>query len=259
MKGFEFHFKIRVKHEGGQKMELKEAVQLKVKEAKKRFENFKITPQELAAYIDHTILKPTATREIIERVAHEAIEFGFKSVCVNPSRVREIKELLKNTNIEVCSVVGFPLGANTTYIKAKETEKAIEDGASEIDMVINIGWLKEREYQKVKNDIEEVVKAASGNIVKVIIETCYLDFDEKIKATELIIDSGAHFVKTSTGFGAHGATLEDVALLKIISDDKIKVKAAGGIRTYKDAALMILAGADRIGASRSVDIIKGIM
>ncbi len=239
-------------------MDLKKSVEERVKEAENKLQEFKITPEKLAAYIDHTILKADASSTIVKRVANEAIEYGFKSVCVNPARVREVSELLKNSTIEVCSVVGFPLGAHTTYIKAKETEKAIEDGATEIDMVINIGWLKDKEYSKVKKDIEEVVKTASGNIVKVIIETCYLEFEEKVKATEIVKDSGAHFVKTSTGFGTGGATVEDVALLKIVSEDTIKVKAAGGIRTYKDAVLMILAGADRIGASRSVDIIKGI-
>ncbi len=239
-------------------MELKHQVAEKVKEAESSFESFKISPEKLALYIDHTILKPDASHSVIERVANEAIEYGFKSVCVNPGRVKDVYKLLKQKDIEVCSVVGFPLGAHTTYMKAKETEEAIGNGATEIDMVINIGWLKDREYDRVKQDIHEVVKAAGGNTVKVIIETCYLTFDEKIRATELVKEAGAHFVKTSTGFGPHGATLEDVALLKIVADGKIRVKAAGGIRTYKDAAMMILVGADRIGASRSVDIIKGL-
>ncbi len=239
-------------------MNLKAQVEERVKEAEKRFHSFQISREKLASYIDHTILKPDATSKIIERVAREALEYGFKSVCVNPARVKEVHELLKGSNVETCSVVGFPLGAHTTYTKAKETEKAIKDGATEIDMVINIGWLKDGDYGKVKDDISAVVEAAQGNIVKVIIETCYLNFDEKVKATELVIEGGAHFVKTSTGFGPHGATLEDVALLSIVSNGKVKVKAAGGIRTYKDATLMILAGAERIGASRSIDIIKGI-
>ena len=239
-------------------MDIKIEVEKKVKEAQKKLESFNITKEKLASYIDHTILKPDATGEIVERVAKEALQYGFKSVCVNPSRVKMVHDILKGSTVETCSVVGFPLGAHTSYIKAKETEQAIKDGATEIDMVINIGWLKDREYAKVKEDIKDVVEAASGNIVKVIIETCYLTFEEKIKATELVIEGGANFVKTSTGFGTHGATLEDVALLSIVSNGQIKVKAAGGIRTYRDAALMILSGADRIGASRSINIISGL-
>ncbi len=239
-------------------MELKSMVEEKVKEAENRLKDFRISREKLASYIDHTILKPDATEKIIERVAREALEYGFKSVCVNPSRVVMVREILKDSNVETCSVVGFPLGAHTTYMKARETEEAVKNGATEIDMVINIGWLKDGDYGRVKEDIKAVVDAAQGNVVKVIIETCYLTFEEKVRATELVVDAGAHFVKTSTGFGTHGATLFDVALLSIVSDGKIKVKAAGGIRTYKDAALMILSGADRIGASRSIDIIKGI-
>lgn len=234
-------------------------VEERIREAQKKFHDFRISKQKLASYIDHTILKPDATSKTIDKVVREALDYSFKSVCVNPDKVRIVYELLKDSKgIEVCSVVGFPLGAHTTYIKAKETEEAIRNGATEIDMVINIGWLKDGEHKEVIEDIKAVVSAAEGNVVKVIIETCYLTFEEKVKATELVVESGAHFVKTSTGFGTYGATLEDVALLSIVSDGRIKVKAAGGIRTYKDAVLMILSGAERIGASRSVDIIEGI-
>jgi len=213
----------------------------------------------IASMIDHTLLKPEATEEMIEKLCYEAKENGFAAVCVNPFYVRKAKELLKGTDVKVATVVGFPLGANVKEVKAYETKKAIEDGAEEIDMVINIGALKNSDYETVKEDIEAVVEEAKGKaIVKVIIETCLLTDEEKVKACELSKKAGAHYVKTSTGFNGSGATVEDVKLMKKTVGDSMKVKASGGIRDYETAKAMIDAGASRIGASSSLKIIQGI-
>lgn len=212
----------------------------------------------LAKYIDHTILKPDTKIEDIQVVCKEAIENEFYSVCVNPYYVETVKKYLVDTNVKVTSVIGFPLGTSTTEIKALETRKAIEDGADEIDMVINVSALKNKDYDFVLNDIKSVVnELKSNNILKVIIETCLLSDDEKIKACELAESAGANFVKTSTGFSKSGATEDDVKLMKTVVGDRLKVKASGGIRDYEKAIKMIKAGASRLGTSASVEIING--
>ncbi len=215
---------------------------------------------ELASYIDHTNLKPYATREEIKKLCDEAKKYEFYGVCVNPYRVKDAAELLKGTNIKIVSVVGFPLGATFTEVKVQETIMAIRNGASEIDMVLNIGALKDGNYEFVEKDIRSVVNAAHqlGAKVKVIIETCYLTDEEKVKACEIAKKAGADFVKTSTGFGTAGARVEDVKLMRSVVGNEMGVKAAGGIRSAKDALAMIEAGATRIGASRSVQIIESL-
>ncbi|MBN2444620.1 MAG: deoxyribose-phosphate aldolase [Spirochaetales bacterium] len=220
--------------------------------------DYKITRLELAAAIDHTLLKPDATEVQIRTICAEAIEYNFASVCINPYYVKCAAEELDGHTPVVCTVVGFPLGTNVALIKAKEAGIAASQGASEIDMVINIGALKDKNYTIVREDIESVVKAVTPGIVKVIIETCFLTREEKITACKIVKESGAHFVKTSTGFGSHGATVEDVALLKEIAGDDLKVKAAGGIKTLVAAMDMISAGADRIGASSGIAIINSL-
>ncbi|RLF78816.1 deoxyribose-phosphate aldolase, partial [Thermococci archaeon] len=205
----------------------------------------------IAKYIDHTNLKSYATKEDIIKLCEEAKKYGFYAVCVNPYRVKLAKEHLKGTDIKVASVIGFPLGATPTEVKVFEAKKALENGADELDMVINIGALKDKNYEYVKKDIEDVTKVAheKGAIVKVIIETCYLSEEEKEIACKLAMEAGADFVKTSTGFGTGGATIEDVKLMRKVVGDKLGVKAAGGIRTYEEALAMINAGANRIGTS----------
>lgn len=213
----------------------------------------------IASMIDHTLLKPEATEEMIENLCKEAKENGFAAVCVNPFYVKKAKELLEGTEVKVATVVGFPLGANVKEVKAFEAKKAIEDGADEIDMVINIGALKNGDYEIVKEDIKAVVDEAKGKaIVKVIIETCLLTDEEKIKACELAKEAGAHYVKTSTGFNKAGATVEDVKLMKETIGENMKIKASGGIRDYETAKAMIDAGVSRIGASSSTKIIQDI-
>ncbi|KPU63408.1 deoxyribose-phosphate aldolase [Thermococcus sp. EP1] len=213
----------------------------------------------IAKYIDHTNLKSYATKEDIIKLCEEAKKYGFYAVCVNPYRVKLAKEHLKGTDIKVASVIGFPLGATPTEVKVFEAKKALENGADELDMVINIGALKDKDYEYVKKDIEDVTKVAheKGAIVKVIIETCYLTEEEKEIACKLAVEAGADFVKTSTGFGTGGATIEDVKLMRKIVGEKVGVKAAGGIRTYKQAIEMIRAGANRIGTSSGVKIVEG--
>ncbi len=216
----------------------------------------------VARYIDHTNLKPHATRGDIIRLCDEAVQYGFYAVCVNPYRVKLAKDYLKekNADVKVASVIGFPLGATPTEIKVAESRRALKDGADELDMVINIGALKDGDYDYVKKDIAEVVRVAHerGAKVKVIIETCYLTDEEKVKACELAKEAGADFVKTSTGFGSGGATVEDVMLMRKTVGPEMGVKAAGGIRTYEQALAMIEAGATRIGASSGVKIVQGV-
>ncbi|MFQ5602771.1 MAG: deoxyribose-phosphate aldolase [bacterium] len=212
--------------------------------------------ENLAGLIDHTLLKPEATRAQITKLCEEAVRYHFASVCVNPSWVRLCRDIVRGSRVLVCTVVGFPLGVNTTETKAFETEKAIQEGADEIDMVIHVGMLKSGEHNYVQKDIQAVVDAAGEKgEVKVIIETCYLTDEEKIKACLLSKEAGAHFVKTSTGFGKKGATLGDVALMRKIVGSEMGVKAAGGIRDYEIASQMVEAGASRIGASASIEII----
>ena len=213
----------------------------------------------IAKYIDHTNLKAYASEEDIIKLCDEARRYNFYAVCVNPYRVKLAKEQLQGTNIKVATVIGFPLGATPTEVKVFEAKKALEDGADEVDMVLNIGALKDKAYKYVRNDIAEVVRIAheKGAIVKVIIETCYLSEEEKEIACKLAVEAGADFVKTSTGFGTGGATIEDVKLMRKVVGDKLGVKAAGGIRTYEEALAMINAGANRIGTSSGVKIIEG--
>ncbi|WP_026894027.1 deoxyribose-phosphate aldolase [Clostridiisalibacter paucivorans] len=212
----------------------------------------------IASYIDHTILKPETTKEMVRKVCDEAKEYLFSSVCVNPYYVKYAKELLKGTDVNVACVIGFPLGSTLKEVKAFEAMKAIEDGATELDMVINIGALKDRAYEVVLNDIKSVVDIAKEKgLVKVIIETCLLNEEEKIKACELAKKANAQYVKTSTGFSTAGATVEDVALMRKIVGDSMGVKASGGIRDYDKAKKMLDAGASRIGASSSINITKG--
>ena len=213
--------------------------------------------KSIPSMIDHTLLRQDATKDLIEDLCKEAIEYNFASVCVNPTFVKLCEGLLKGTNVKIATVVGFPLGANTKEVKAFETIDAINNGATEIDMVINIGALKDKDYKTVKEDIEEVVNAAKSKaIVKVIIETCLLTEEEKIKACEISKDAGADFVKTSTGFSTGGATVEDVKLMKSIVKDDLEIKASGGVRDLKTAMEMIEAGATRLGTSSSIKIAK---
>jgi len=205
-------------------------------------------------FIDHTILKPTATENDIKKVIQEAVLYNFRSVCIHPCFLNLANEILINKQPYPITVIGFPLGANTTETKVYETKQALKNGAIEIDMVMNISDFKSKNFKKVLYDISSVVKAADPYLVKVTIETAYLTNDEKIKAVELIINAGAAFVKTSTGFAPFGATIEDIQLLKKASKGKIKIKASGGIKTRKDALILIDAGADRIGASTSVNL-----
>ena len=211
----------------------------------------------LAKYIDHSMLKPNATNADIEKLCKEAIEYGFKGVCVNPSFVELAATLLKGKKPIVIAVVGFPFGASQTSTKSFEAKEAIAAGAEEIDMVINIGALKEKNYQLVYQDICSVVNEVKPCAVKAIIETCYLDRDEKIIASALAAVAGAKYIKTSTGFAEKGASAEDIKLIKSVIDNKVKIKASGGIKNYQDALLMIEAGADRIGSSSSVNIVTG--
>ena len=209
--------------------------------------------------IDSTNVKATATKKDIEKLCEEAIQYGFKCAVVNPIYVKLAAKLLKGTEVKVCSTVGFPMGVSLTEIKALEAVKAVEDGAEELDMVINLSAMKNRDYEYVKNDIAAVVEAkqlSNDIIVKVIIETAYLTRDEKVIACKLAKEAGADFVKTSTGLFGKGATVEDVKLMRQTVGEDMGVKAAGGIRTYADAVAMIEAGANRIGTSTAVAIVK---
>ncbi|NLC66862.1 MAG: deoxyribose-phosphate aldolase [Clostridium sp.] len=212
--------------------------------------------KDIANYIDHTLLKADTTREELVKLCSEAKENKFYSVCVNPSNVVDSKKLLDGTSVKVCTVIGFPLGQITSESKSFETKEAIFLGAEEIDMVINIGKLKDKDYEYVREDIESVVLAAGDKLVKAIVETSLLTKEEIIKACELASLAGADFVKTSTGFAKSGATKEDIKLMKKTVGDKMGIKASGGIRTYMDAITMIESGATRIGASSSVAIIN---
>ncbi len=219
-------------------------------------QDFSFDKGSLARMIDHTLLKPEATKEQILHLCHEAKEYHFATVCVNPCWVRLCVETLQGTDVGICSVVGFPLGANTSCLKTEEAKRAVTDGASEIDMVINIGKLKSGDLAFVRNDIYRVIASATPAHVKVIIEACLLTDEEKVAACVLAKDAGAHFVKTSTGFGKSGATVDDVALMRRVVGQGLGVKAAGGIRDLPTALSMIKAGANRIGASASVAIIS---
>lgn len=213
---------------------------------------------EIAKMIDHTELKSNSGQKKILNLCIEAKMFGFISVCINPHYVKFAYEQLKDSDVLVCSVIGFPLGMNTSRLKALEAEQAVTDGAKEIDMVINVGAMREKKYDFVKDDIKQVVEASSPSHVKVILETCYLTDDEIVKACQLAVEAGAHFVKTSTGFGAFGAFPYHVKLMRETVGPEIGVKAAGGISNFKDAIRLINAGANRLGTSAGVMILEGV-
>ncbi|WP_312248591.1 deoxyribose-phosphate aldolase [Streptococcus parasuis] len=212
---------------------------------------------KLNKYIDHTILKPETTQEQVEKILSEAKEYDFASVCVNPTWVSLAAESLKDSDVKVCTVIGFPLGANTSAVKAFETKDAIANGADEIDMVINVGALKAGNDALVLDDIKAVVDASGDKLVKVIIEACLLTDNEKVRACQLSKEAGADYVKTSTGFSTGGATVADVALMRKTVGPDMGVKASGGARSYEDAIAFIEAGASRIGASSGVAIMNG--
>ncbi len=214
--------------------------------------------KDMAQYIDHTILNADATEAELAKICEEAAEYNFKTVCIQPYWIPFVKEELKATEVGITTVIGFPLGANATETKVFETKQAIKDGATEVDMVINIGALKSKDYDTVMKDIQAVVNAVAGAaVVKVIIETALLTKEEKIKASELSKKAGADFVKTSTGFSTGGATVEDIKLMRATVGPELGVKASGGVRSYADAVAMIEAGATRIGASSGISIVKG--
>ena len=210
----------------------------------------------LNKYIDHTILKATASSTDVQKLCEEAIEHEFYSVCVNGCYVADAKHLLQGTDVKVAAVVGFPLGAMTTAAKVFEAKEAVENGASEIDMVINIAKLKDGEFKFVENEIRQIKEAIGDNVLKVIIETCYLTDEEKVKACELSLAAKADFVKTSTGFGTGGATYEDVKLMKSVVGNNAKVKASGGVRDKETAQKYVDLGAERLGTSSGIEIVK---
>ena len=214
--------------------------------------------QNISSYIDHTLLKPDVSLDQIIHLCNEAKEYGFASVCINPYWVSLAAKEMENSKVKVCTVIGFPLGANSTSVKSMETADAIGNGASEIDMVINLGLIRSGDWVNVETDIAAVVQAANGRLVKVILETCLLNDHEKRHACEISKRAGAGFVKTSTGFSTGGASVEDVRLMRAIVGQEMGVKASGGIRSAEDAVKMIKAGANRIGASASVAIVKGL-
>ena len=209
---------------------------------------------ELNKYIDHTNLKADATKEDIRKLCDEAIKYHFASVCVNPCYVELASNLLKDSNVEITTVVGFPLGANNLRVKEYETIVAIESGADEIDMVVNIGALKDKDYDYIKEEIETIRDILEGRVLKVIIETCYLTEEEIIKMTEICNETFVNFIKTSTGFGTHGATLEDLKIINEHKNEILEIKASGGIKDLKTAEAMVAAGATRLGTSSSVKI-----
>jgi len=211
---------------------------------------------ELNQYIDHTLLKATATQCEIEKLCAEAVEYNFCAVCVNPCYVSVAKKALQGSSVKVCTVIGFPLGQNTTETKVFETKNAIENGADEIDMVINVGATLSGDYGYVSKEIAEVRKVSSGKTLKVIVETCYLSAEQIAKLTQLCASSGADFIKTSTGFGARGASLDDVKTMAKAGQNAIKIKASGGIKTKEFAEALIRAGAERIGTSSGIALVS---
>ncbi|MBR4986041.1 MAG: deoxyribose-phosphate aldolase [Proteobacteria bacterium] len=215
-----------------------------------------VTPKDLAGIIDHTYLKPDADRAQIEKLCAEAREYHFASVCVNSTMVHLASDLLKDSGVNVCAVIGFPLGAGTTASKVFEAQEAVRCGAVEVDMVINVGALKSKDYKLVEYDIRKVVEGVEGTLVKVIIETCLLTDEEKVIACALSKAAGAHFVKTSTGFSKGGATVEDIALMRRVVGEEMGVKASGGIRDAATAIAMVKAGATRLGVSAGVAIVN---
>jgi deoxyribose-phosphate aldolase len=225
-------------------------------EVERRAKEIRLSPEELAKMIDHALLRPEKSSDSFRNLCREARKYHFHSVCVNPAWVRFCAEELRGSGVRVVATVSFPFGQMTSRMKALEAMEAIENGASEVDMVMNIGAFKEGNYDYVRRDIEAVVKAVGGNVVKVIIEAGYLTDDEVVKACEIVKSSGAHFVKTATGFGPTGATVPHVYLMRRAVGDDFGVKASGGIRSLHDVLLMIAAGANRIGSSSSVRIME---
>ena len=212
---------------------------------------------DLNKYIDHTLLKATASSNEIIQLCEEAKEHQFFSVCVNSSYVSLAKKQLENSGVKVCSVIGFPLGAMSTKAKVYEAKQAIKDGAKEIDMVINVGYLKSQRFKKVEKEIRSIKKIVSKKVLKVILETCYLNEDEIIKASELALKAKADFIKTSTGFGTRGASVEDIKLMKSVAENKMKIKASGGIKDAKTAQQYIDLGVERLGTSSGITIVSG--
>jgi len=217
-----------------------------------------LTPEKLAKMIDHTLLNPSSTYTMIRNHCNESVKWNFGAVCINPVHALLASQLLRNTEVKVCTVIGFPFGATSTKAKAYETSLAIASGADEVDMVMNVGALKSRDYDRVRDDIKAVVKAAKGAVVKVIIETGYLTDKEKVKACLIAKEARAHFVKTSTGYGPSGASVHDVRLMRKTVRSEMGVKAAGGIRHFKQAYQLVKAGANRLGTSKSIAIIEEI-
>lgn len=213
--------------------------------------------KHLSSYIDHTLLKATATKSAIIQLCSEAKQYQFHAVCVNSCYATLTKDQLKNSEVSVCCVIGFPLGAMSTQAKIAETKQALNDGANEIDMVLNVGLLKSKDFDAVLKDIEAVKKCMPHQILKVILETCYLEELEIIKASELAVQSGADFLKTSTGFGTGGATLHDISLMKSVANGKVKIKASGGIKDNKTALEYINLGVERLGTSSGIAIVTG--
>lgn len=228
-------------------------------EKSRKVSELKLSSQDLAGMIDHTLLKPDATLSEIGQLCEEAMQNNFASVCVNPSYVETCFNLIKSSNVKVCTVIGFPLGSTTTQSKFLEAEDAIKNGAEELDMVINIGKLKDKDYQFVLYDLKSIADLSKKHLCvsKVILETCLLSDEEKVAACLLAKEAGLNFVKTSTGFSKSGATVHDVSLMKFVVGEKLQVKASGGIRSYEDAITMINAGATRLGASAGIKIIAG--
>ena len=212
--------------------------------------------EEICSKVDHTLLSQKATWEEIKKICEDAIEYKTASVCIPPSYVRDVKEQFGG-KLKICTVIGFPNGYNSTKVKVFETEDAILNGADEIDMVINIGWLKDKKYNEILSEIKAIKEKCGDKILKVIIETCFLTDEEKIKMCEIINESGADFIKTSTGFGGSGATLEDIKLFSEHINRNVKMKAAGGISSLEDAEKFIELGASRLGTSKIVKIVKG--
>ena len=208
-------------------------------------------------FLDSTMLKSTTTKDDIKKLCLDAMEYGFATVCISPCYVSYASELLKDSKVGVCTVIGFPLGANTTKIKVEEAVDAINNGATEIDMVINVGFLKDKDYEYIKNEILEIKKVVNNKTLKVIIETCYLDEDEIKIMTEICNETEVNYIKTSTGFGSRGASLDDIKIINKYRNDKLKVKASGGIRTREDAEKYIELGVNRIGTSNAVKIMEG--
>lgn len=211
--------------------------------------------QEILGHIDHTLLKAFSTWDQIKALCNDAVEYKTASVCIPPSFVKRAKETYGDA-LNVCTVIGFPLGYNTTAVKAFEVKEAIREGASEVDMVINIGALKDKDYDYVQNEIAELKKAAGDHILKVIVETCYLTEEEKVKVCELVTNAGADYIKTSTGFGTGGATIEDINLFKAHIGPSVKMKASGGVKTVEDLEMFLDAGCERIGTSSAIGLLK---